>query len=564
MGLAIVLFAVLSVLSAAMTPPWKVQPLATHLSVTDRDTAIRAKNLNTPQEGTYQVKTTKLKLTVSGGERVTAIVREPIGAPQGRPAVEFVHGAGTGKAEEVYADLANAMASAGITTLVQDKALDNYTPLHRDYTAMAHDYLTGVNHLRTVAGVDKNKVGVYAESEGTWITSVMASIDPSLAFAVLTSPPVVSPRQQIAMAATAYLHIAGAPSAVIGVVPKVTSMNFGMLDLNYANFDAKKYLPYLTMPLLVNYGTKDPAMPVEQGAEKLLFNGEKIGNRNILVRYYPTNHQMRTGSMLSKPGLPLEQHYTHNLEDWVNAVAAGTTADDWATPQIAGVQPFQEWAAPSSTKPGLITSLNVILILGALELILCACSLVSWIIGGIVNAVRIRKIRQVERQLVEGRWATDVEDAPGVSTAASNTSADAKAANKPCKKVHVPSLKRPRRVSGSTKALVMTTMLLSVMLTVGFIAYFAFAMDSALNLQDHVDQLHIWWGVLQVITILTILVFSFMVMRILLHKTTFHLPGEPAHHAKHILSTHWFIICSVILCALIMMFMAAFFGLLTF
>ena len=56
----------------------------------------------------------------------------------------------------------------------------------------------------------------------------------------------------------------------------------------------------------------------------------------MLVRYYAANHQMRTGSSLSLPGLPLDKDYTHNLEDWINAIAAGATEDDWLTPDIAG------------------------------------------------------------------------------------------------------------------------------------------------------------------------------------------------------------------------------------
>lgn len=168
-------------LGIAMEPKWSVKPLSMHLQVTERSTAIKARGITTPQEGTYQVRQTRLRLPISGGKTVNAILREPEHAPGGRAACVFVHGAGTGKAEEVYADLANALASAGITTLVQDKRLDNYTPLHRDYNSSAEDYLAGLNLLRTQQGVDARKVGLYAESEGTWIASVMTHKDRHIA-----------------------------------------------------------------------------------------------------------------------------------------------------------------------------------------------------------------------------------------------------------------------------------------------------------------------------------------------------------------------------------------------
>ena len=105
------------------------------------------------------------------------------------------------------------------------------------------------------------------------------------------------------------------------------------------------------MPLLVNYGTIDPAMPIEQGALQLIGDAHAAGNSNVLVRYYAANHQMRTGSSLSLPGLPLDKDYTHNLEDWINAIAAGATEDDWLTPDIAGHAPIRNMRYRRTSPP---------------------------------------------------------------------------------------------------------------------------------------------------------------------------------------------------------------------
>lgn len=147
---------------------------------------------------------------------------------------------------------------------------------------------------------------------------------PDLAFAILTSPPVVSGRQQMTLAATNYLTAAGAPDAVKQLIPRITSLGTQRMGLAYADFDAAKYRRSLTMPLLINYGVKDTAMPVEQGARLLIKAANQAGNTNVTLRYYDANHQLRTGSNQTVPGLPLEPHYTHDLEDWINAVTSGT------------------------------------------------------------------------------------------------------------------------------------------------------------------------------------------------------------------------------------------------
>lgn len=188
------------------------------------------------------------------------------------------------------------MATAGITTLVPDKRLDNYSMLSRDYVSSANDYAKSLRVLRSWPGVDAAKTGIYAESEGTWIATVLTHEHPDLAFAILTSSPVVSGRQQMAMAATSCLKATGAPDAIIHIIPKLTSLSVDNVGPNYADFDAAYYRRSLTMPLLINYGTQDTAMPIEQGARLLTRAANAAGNHNVTLRYYNANHQMRTAA----------------------------------------------------------------------------------------------------------------------------------------------------------------------------------------------------------------------------------------------------------------------------
>ena len=85
-----------------------------------------------------------------------------------------------------------------------------------------------------------------------------------------------------------------------------------------------------------------------------------FGNENVTVRYFAGNHQMRAGEGLFTPNLPLAEGYTQALENWVNGVTAGTKADGWATPQVAGATPHQRFAAPQRTRSGIVGSLGVL------------------------------------------------------------------------------------------------------------------------------------------------------------------------------------------------------------
>ena len=386
----VVILLVMLLLGQAMTPDWRVEPYRDHLRVSTRSTTVASSLGPTTPEGTHPVREQKISITLAGGVRIQAIVREPSDRKGTGPACLFIHGAGTGKSSEVFGDLASAMASAGITTLVPDKRLDTYTTFHRDYQAMAADYGRSLDRLRSWPSVDPTKVGLYAESEGTWISSIMTAKDPSIAFSILTSPPVYPGRRQMAMAATSYLDLIGAPKGIRNVIPRLMGMDLSLLGLEYADFPSLPYLDQLRMPVMINFGTMDVSMPVEQGAREIIRRTHAIGNDNVTLRYYPTNHQIRTGSRLAKAGLPLEPRYTHNLEDWINAVAMGTKADQWSTPMIAGSQPHQLNQVPKHTNTGLIPSLTALLTLMASGPILLAVALLSALIGALSSHLRAR------------------------------------------------------------------------------------------------------------------------------------------------------------------------------
>ena len=273
------------------------------------------------------------------------------------------------------------------------------------------------------------------------------------------------------------------------------------------------------MPLLVNYGTIDPAMPIEQGALQLIGDAHAAGNSNVLVRYYAANHQMRTGSSLSLPGLPLDKDYTHNLEDWINAIAAGATEDDWLTPDIAGARPYQEYAIPENISSGLVSSVWVLVVL----IVIC---LVSWLLTVVFCIGAF-----VSRKRVE---AKTVDDSGHIV-------------------VH--------RFTMLSKVLIITNIVLLPICAAGFLGYFAFTAKAALSLTDEATMLSFGWSMLRLGSLVLIVMNSWMWVRMFFFYGPGNIDKEYPKTAMRMASgqTATVALLSVsVLCALVL---SSFFGL---
>jgi dienelactone hydrolase len=337
-------------------PQWDPQPLTEHVVPTTPDTTVRGAG-DVGQVGDHEVVTTEVTVQLDGAS-VGGLLRRPVDDDgaflTGLPGIVFVHGAGTGAAEDAFPDTATELASAGIVTLVPDKRLDTYSLRERDYEAMAGDYLRSVDLLRATPGVDPARVGVYAESEGTWIAPVMQVDDPTLAFTVLVSAPVVPPREQAAFAVDNYLRNTGVPDQVFRAIPRAVGMQFPGGGFDYADFDVRPWLEQQSAPVLVVYGTADPSMPVEQGARLIIADvGLSPARPAVTVRYYGgANHGIRIGA----PGTdaaapedlpPLHPDFPRDLVTWVQGLPATATAE----PVVAGDSPSQLYLAAPVPQP---------------------------------------------------------------------------------------------------------------------------------------------------------------------------------------------------------------------
>ncbi|OLT54000.1 prolyl oligopeptidase family serine peptidase [Cellulosimicrobium sp. CUA-896] len=385
---------VLAVVGAVTGPQWDPQPVAEHLEPATSDTTIGGQpSGGVDGIGTYDVRETPVTVRLDGTS-VGGILREPVGADGDRPGMVFVHGAGTGKATEAFVEVATELASAGVVTLVPDKRLDTYTTRHRDYAEMAQDYARSVELLRERPGVDPDAVGVYGESEGTWIVPVMAAQDPRIAFSVLVSAPVVPPREQAAFAVDSYLRNTDVPHGVFRAIPRAVGMAIPGGGFEYADFDVEPYLEELSQPVLVVYGTADPSMPVEQGARQVLDATADQPGAGTTVRYYDgANHGIKVGE-------ELVPQFPRDVAAWVQSLPA--SAD--APPQVAGAQPNQQYLAGPVPTPRWLGN-------GDLFVALVVAAVGVLVLGPLVRsaAVLVGRLRRVV-----GRTVRPTGLAPGV------------------------------------------------------------------------------------------------------------------------------------------------------
>ncbi len=354
----------LAVLGAVLGPRWTPEPLERVIEVETARTSVGG----APSLRTYDVREVVVTVPLDGTS-VQARISLPVGATGPLPGVVFVHGAGTGKFTQAFLAQARSLAEHGVVAMVPDKRLDTYTTRHRDYVAMAQDYLRSVDLLRDRPEVDPDRVSVYAESEGGWIAPVMAVEDPAIESVVLVSSPVVPPRQQAAFAVDAYLRNTGVPDAVFRAIPRAVGMTMPGGGFEYVDFDVEPWQRRMTQPVLVVYGTGDASMPIVQGALQVRDDVADAGNEDVTIRYYAeADHGIRVGGQV----VPA---FLRDLSGWVLGLPGTRDAE----PHVAGAQPFQPYVAGPVPQPRWLRDGDVLLglVVGAPALMLLAGAAVA-------------------------------------------------------------------------------------------------------------------------------------------------------------------------------------------
>lgn len=383
----IILIGVLVSISNLTTVPWNIEPTGQSMATLTDDTEVTFDNPSgetLPAKGTYEVTERYITLNMAsdgnltkesgargkanadGVQAIKVLIREPQNASGKRPGVVFMHGAGYGTCDNSFGDVASGMASAGFVTAVLDKPVWNTTDINRDYPASAKAYDQVIEYLRDQSDVDEAKVGIYATSESTWISSYLLEDDPDVAFQILLSPMVFSPRQSLGFFVTQDFTLVGASEGYQSIVQRVFSADTGLFGLN--NFDLATLKPAAyAVPTYVAYGSKDVMTAQVDGVRAILYNAHKADNWNVTVRSYPVaNHVLRLGDE-SEAGTPFADAYVDDLIDWAVGTSAGLTQ---TSEKVAGTNLYQSIGLPGALKArrvgtiyGVILHVTVVLLL---------------------------------------------------------------------------------------------------------------------------------------------------------------------------------------------------------
>ena len=350
----LVLIGILNMVSRMTTVPWTDEPKNQVLTTSGTDTSVTFANPTDealPQRGTYTVVKRYSSITLrqqsTGAEQsIRMLERYPVGAQGSRPAFLFMHGAGYGTADDSFGDVAQELASAGFVTMVIDKPVWNTNSLTRDYMASADAYEQVMDYLRELPNVDPDKVGLYATSESTWISAHLLQDDHKVAFQILLSPMVFTPRQSLGFFVAQDVAMVGAHLGYESIVRRVFSVDFDRFGLHNADFDPSSSREY-AIPTFVAYGSKDVMTAQVQGVRRILDQAHQEGNSDVTVRSYPdANHVLRLGDA-SLGETPLEEHYVTDMVNWAVGQAAGLQQ---SSERITGVTIRQSIAVPLDLK----------------------------------------------------------------------------------------------------------------------------------------------------------------------------------------------------------------------
>lgn len=397
-GSVVVAVLSLSLIGTLAGPRWTPEPVAAPLVPATADTTIGG-DAPTAAVGTYRVEAATVSITQADGEQVPALLRRPVGADGPAPGVVFLHGAGT-HGVDGFSDQAEALSSAGAATLVPAKPMEDYSLTSRDYRAMAADYRCSVDYLITLDGVDPERVGLYAESEGAIPGAVLTADDERVAFLIMASAPVVRLREQMALAMDSYMRNVGVPEPMLTLIPRVLgSAEIPGGGFQYADFDSAPYLRRITVPVLMLYGTADASMPLVQGPMTVREAVRQSGDDALTVRYYEgANHGLRLGA--STDG-DLAPGVARDLARWV--VGLPDTAD--AAPHVAGATPTQAYWARTPDPTRWYASGDLMLAAFILGFGLLALGGVVW---GVGQAPRLRGRRGIHLPDPIGRWTASL------------------------------------------------------------------------------------------------------------------------------------------------------------
>src|SRR5258708_5026764 len=277
----------------------------------------RQANTAPPGVSTQEVSIRRGDVTLHG------TIWAPVGAKHPLPGMVLVHGSGPGP-RAAYQLEAATFARAGIVTLAYDKRTVGYSLFQRSYAQLADDALAAVKLLRSNPKVDPRKVGLWGESEGTWVVPLAASRSTAVAFVILVGASGVSPaRQQSWYLGNLLRHYGGSGFMLTAIAVTSIRLLVGAHLFPEADFDGIPSLEHLHQPVLAVWSTRDYNHPPQEASHMLQQALDRAGNMHYTIRFFADSDP---GLHLSTDGVSrldgLAPGYADLVAHWVGAVAA--------------------------------------------------------------------------------------------------------------------------------------------------------------------------------------------------------------------------------------------------
>jgi dipeptidyl aminopeptidase/acylaminoacyl peptidase len=218
-------------------------------------------------------------------------------------------------------------AARGIAVLIYDargSGASTGTAGNNPFGDLADDILAGVRLLKTVEGIDPNRIGLFGFSNSAYFSALAASRSKDVSFLILKASSGVPPWQQETYRVEHQLRLDGFPEEEIKEAIAFTRLKFEaartgdgweQLQAMSVKLGNERWFPYtnpprslerlrqvweatfkydpvpsfekITCPVLLTYGEIDANVPVQQSISLLEQALKKAGNKDYTVKVFP-------------------------------------------------------------------------------------------------------------------------------------------------------------------------------------------------------------------------------------------------------------------------------------
>lgn len=286
------------------------------------------------------------------------------------PAIVMIHGSGS-VTRDALRPFADHFARNGVAVLITDKRGTGQSTgrwSRATFDDLAEDALAGVRYLRGRPEIQASAIGLHGTSLGGWVAPLAAVKSPDVAFVVVESAPVMTPREHERLRVETTMRADGHQGTTIAQAVAFMDQKFEVARtgegwdrleaamaagekagwIGYVNapasleslrwnwdhvfaYDPLPTLKQLSVPMLVLYGELDSVVPPKVHKARMEQALREAGTHDVTIREFPrANHgffEAITGGRQEQPNLgSFVAGYFEARTDWVRARSMAATA----------------------------------------------------------------------------------------------------------------------------------------------------------------------------------------------------------------------------------------------